>query len=164
MANTFKVSKFRLKAKSTLELVYEARFAGKAYKSRAILDKEYGLSEYKLSSWQSHNELCIPMTSKAHDFIGEQAKKFANNISEGELLRAQCELTTLNYNDAKEMVAKAKAALDEALKTKEKLEFTLEELEDRLKETYPKDFSNYLAKMSSSNHIAQVNKLLGEEQ
>lgn len=163
MANTFKVSKFRLKAKSTLELVYEARFAGKEYRSRAILDKEYGLDEYKLSSWQSHNELCVPMTAKAHDFIGDQAKKFANNISAGEMLRAQCELCTLNCNDAKERVMRAQAELDEAMGERNRLEFIREELEERLKEKYPKDFSNYVAKMSSDNHIAQVNKLLGEE-
>ena len=163
MANTFKVSKFRLKAKGTLELVYEARFAGKEYKSRAILDKEYGFAEYKLSSWQSHNELCVPMTAKAHDFISEQAKKFANNISAGDMLRLNCELAVVNTSHAKERMMRAQAELNEALGEKTRLEFIQEELEDRLKETYPKDFSNYIAKMSSDNHIAKVNELLGRE-
>lgn len=155
MANTFKVSTFRLKAKGTLELVYEARFAGKEYRSRAILDKEYGFAEYKLSSWQSHNELCVPMTAKAHDFIGEQAKKFANNISDGEMLRANCELNTVNYAQARERVARARAELDEALDAKNKLELIRDEMEDRLKEQHPNDFKTYITRMDAMSRSNQ---------
>lgn len=155
MANTFNVSKFRLKGKGTLELVYEARFAGKEYQSRAILDKDFGLAEYKLSSWQSHNELCVPMTAKAHDFIGEQAKKFANNISDGEMLRANCELAAINYAHAKERMMRAQAELNEALGEKTRLEFIQEELEERLRETYPNDFKTYITKMDALSRSNQ---------
>ena len=153
MANTFKVTSFKLKSEHCLTLNYEAKVNGKQYRSRAELLQETewgasrilpGLGGFRLNNVWAHNELRVPMTDKASEYILAACIAAANSIPKGEMQRAFLDLTKREKEAASFECRRLQTELSLASDIEAMIEGNLVKMEERLKEEYPKQYAIYV--------------------